>query len=169
MNGPEPKTRTRRYAEGTEVPADRSRGEIERTLERYGATAFGYATENGTAMIQFKAQGRYVKLLLPVPNPSEARFTQYKQGSVTFNRTPSVARELYEKAARQPWRALALVVKAKLEAVEAGITTFENEFMAHIVMPNGKTFGETATPAIAEAYALGTMPDLVALTGGKKK
>jgi len=31
-----------RYAEGTSVPADRSRAEIERTLTRYGADQFAY-------------------------------------------------------------------------------------------------------------------------------
>lgn len=39
----------------------------------------------------------------------------------------------WEQACRQAWRALALVIKAKLEAVDAGIVTFEEEFMAQIV------------------------------------
>ena len=49
---------------------------------------------------------------------------------------------------RQRWRALALCIKAKLEAVECGITSFEEEFLAHVVMPNGQTFGKLALAQI---------------------
>lgn len=57
--------------------------------------------------------------------------------------------------------ALALVVKAKLEAVESGISTFEQEFMAHIVLPNGQTTGQWMIPQIEAAYKTGTMPALL--------
>ena len=51
--------------------------------------------------------------------------------------------------------------KAKLEAVETGITEFEDEFLAHIVLPNGQTMGEFAKPQIAHAYDTGDMPPLL--------
>ena len=35
----------------------------------------------------------------------------------------------WEQACRQRWRALALVIKAKLEAIDAEISTFEEEFL----------------------------------------
>ena len=57
--------------------------------------------------------------------------------------------------------ALALVVKAKLEAVQSGIVGFEDEFMAHIVMPDGKTVAEHARPLIASAYETGKVPALL--------
>jgi len=62
---------------------------------------------------------------------------------------------------RQKWRALALVIKAKLEAVESGISVFEDEFMAAIVMPNGRTVSEEIRPRIAAAYESGNMPALL--------
>jgi hypothetical protein len=62
------------------------------------------------------------------------------------------------------WRALALAVKAKLEVVESGIATFEEEFMAHIVMPDGRTVGEHVAPRIEEAYTSGQ--PLALLPGG---
>jgi len=37
------------YAEDTRVPIERSRSEIERTLERYGATAFSYGWDEQRA------------------------------------------------------------------------------------------------------------------------
>ena len=38
--------------------------------------------------------------------------------------------ETHDQACRQRWRALLLVIKAKLEAVTAGISTVETEFLA---------------------------------------
>ena len=61
----------------------------------------------------------------------------------------------------QRWRALLLVVKAKLEAVEAEIATFEEEFLPHIVLPNGRTVGEMALPEIERAYQGGRTPALL--------
>ena len=40
------------YAKDTSVSVERSRAEIETTLTRYGATAFGYATDEGRAIVQ---------------------------------------------------------------------------------------------------------------------
>jgi hypothetical protein len=67
-------------------------------------------------------------------------------------------------ACRARWRALALVIKAKLEAVESGITTFEEEFLAHIVLPDGTTLGQWAAPRLAHVYDTGAMPPM--LPGG---
>lgn len=55
-----------RYASKTKVPVDKTRAEIERTLERYGASqfTFGRDDEVGKAVIQFKAHDRYVRYVL---------------------------------------------------------------------------------------------------------
>ena len=55
----------------------------------------------------------------------------------------------------------ALAIKAKLEAVEAGISSFEEEFLAHVVLPDGSTFGAWAKPQLAAVYAGGSMPALL--------
>lgn len=153
------------YAERTEVTSDKSRAEIERTLQRYGAQAFSYGWDQGRAVIQFRTESRFVRFVLPLPDRDDHRFTQYKQGASTFLRTESNAEKLYEQAVRQKWRALALVIKAKLEAVEAGITTFEDEFLAHTVLPNGDTVGEWMAPQVEEAYRIGAMPSVLPALG----
>ena len=56
---------------------------------------------------------------------------------------------------------LSAMVKAKLEAVDSGITSFEHEFMAHIVMPDGKTVSDHALPMIAAAYQSGKVQALL--------
>ena len=66
-----------------------------------------------------------------------------------MQRSRSQVENALQKAERQRWRALYLVVRAKLEAVEAGIAVFEEEFMAFIVIPGqNQTIGEILLPRI---------------------
>jgi hypothetical protein len=152
-----------RYAANTEVTSDKSRTEIERTLVRYGADQFAYGWANEQAMIGFRAHDRQVRFMLPLPdrNDDEFQFTPTKRD----RRSVDAAEREWEKACRQRWRALALVVKAKLEAVESGITEFEDEFLAHIVLPDGSTAGQWMRPQIAEAYDRGLMPSMLPALG----
>lgn len=123
------------YAAKTDVSVSNSKAEIERIVERYGASGFmsGWTAEQ--AVIAFSMEARQVRFILKMPNRSDPDFTQYKRGYSMVDRTEDAAAKLWEQACRQKWRALALVIKAKLEAVESGISIFEDEFMAAIVMP----------------------------------
>jgi hypothetical protein len=152
-----------RYAADTEVSVNSSRDEIERTLKRYGADGFAYGWAESRALVQFKLHGRAIQFLLPLPDPAEKRFThrQVNQHSALKARTPADAEKQWEQACRQRWRALALAIKAKLETVESGITTFEEEFLAHVILPDGSTVGEWAVPQVAKAYELGRMPAML--------
>ncbi len=64
---------------------------------------------------------------------------------------------------RQRWRALALVIKAKLEAVASGIVTFDEEFYAHMILPDGRTVYQATVAAVEQAHASGTVPDMLRL------
>lgn len=146
-----------RYAANTEVSSSRSRDEIERTLERYGADQFLYGWQEESAIVGFRMNRRQIKFLLPLPSKNERRFTHHSRGM----RTADAALKEWEQAVRQRWRALALVIKAKLEAVESGIAEFEDEFMANIVLPNGQMVRDQVRPAIVHAYDTGDMPNLL--------
>jgi len=150
-----------KFAAKTTVSSSKSRIEIENVLTRYGAEEFVYGSKPEWAVVAFKMVGRQVRFMLPLPNRNDAEFTEYKRGSYTYERAPEAAEKIYEQSIRQRWRALALVIKAKLEAVESGITEFEDEFLAHIVLPNGQTMGQLAKPQIAKAYDSGKMPPLL--------
>lgn len=150
------------YAATTDVPSDRSRAEIERTLTRYGADQFAYMSSREQAVIAFVVDGRQVRFVLTLPDRNDPEFTHHSRGM----RTASAAETAYEQAVRQRWRALALVVKAKLEAVQAGIVTFEQEFLAHMVLPGGRSVFETVAPAVERAYATGDTSSLLQLTDG---
>lgn len=150
----------RKYAENTEVPIERSKAEIERILIRYGAEQFMYGTSIDKAMVAFTAQNKHVRFVLPMPDPDDERFKRTPMGRV---RKGEVINKEYAQEIRRRWRALALSIKGKLEAVESGIMTFEQEFMAHIVLPNQQTVGELMLPQIEEAYLRKKMPKLLSI------
>jgi len=85
--------------------------------------------------------------------------------SWSFQKKKSFASHVIIAAERQLWRALSLVIKAKMEACESNITDFEREFLAHIVMPDGKTVGEHVIPVMEQAYLSGHTPQLLLGSG----
>lgn len=148
-----------RYAQSTTVSVESSRNEIERTLVRYGATGFMYGWQGDTAAIQFEAKGKRLKFMLPLPSRTLDEFIYTPTRGTA--RSPQDSLKAWEQSCRQRWRALALAIKAKLEAVEAGITSFESEFLAHIVLPNGGTVGQFMLPQVKTAYDTGKMPPML--------
>lgn len=156
---------TGRYAAATGVPTDRSRSEIERTLSRYGADGFAYGWSRQAALIGFEMHDRQVRFVLPLPDRDDPAFTRTPTGKP---RTKTAHTAAYEQAVRQRWRALALVIKAKLEAVETGIVTFEQEFAMHMVLPDGSLVGDQVLPAIAHAYETGRVSPLIQIEQGPR-
>ena len=153
-----------RYAEGTTVSPERSQAEIAELLRKYGATSFVSGFEDQRAMVAFRAHNRTVRFILDLPAPGDDEF---QWTPTRKERKPDAAAAAYEAEIRRRWRALALAIKAKLEAVDTGVTTFEDEFMAHIVLPDGRTVGETVRERIEAAYELGQAIDLLpGLPGG---
>src|SRR6478736_4581746 len=154
------------YASNTDVSSDRSRSEIERTLQRYGATSFAYGWEGDRAMVGLIIHDRRVQFVLPLPERTSAQFVYTP--ARRNKRSPAEQAKAYEQAVRQRWRALALVIKAKLEAVEAGIVTFEDEFAMHMLLPDGRTVAEHVIPAIEAAYLTGKVPPTLQIEGGHR-
>jgi hypothetical protein len=152
-----------KYATNTDVPAERSRAEIEQTVRRYGAKKFGYGWNDETAHVMFEMADRRIRFDISLPDRNDKAFTHTPGRGLA--RDADAAEREWEKASRQRWRALAFVIKAKLEAVAAGITTVEEEFLAHIVLPDGTTVGQWTAPQLKEVYAAGTMPELLPGTG----
>lgn len=134
------------FAAKTSVPVDKTRVEIERLVMKHKAVQYGTAVDHaiGQARVQFKLYDRVVRFTLALPDGKKFKGDRLAQME------------------RSLWRALLLVVKAKLEAVESGITTFEQEFLAHIVLPNDRTVADIVVPLVGEAYGTGTMPRLLA-------
>ena len=151
------------YAQNTQVTVERSKGEIERTLKRYGASAFMYGWDKNQAVIGFEVDGRRYRMKLPMPDLGEFKYTETGKA-----RTSQTAIEsAWEQATRQRWRALALWIKAVLEAAEAGIVSLEEALQPFTMLPNGQTAGEWLAPQIEAVYQSGRMPAL--LPGGSSE
>lgn len=161
---------TGKYAADTSVSPESSRAEIERTLSRYGARQFmyGWGEQDGleVAVVGFVAHDRQVRFNLRMPDRNDRSFRVTESGRA---RTDSGAIEkAYQQAVRQRWRALALTIKALLESVEIGLVSFEEAFMAHIMLPNGESVGQAILPKVAEAYETNTMPSLLPQYGTQR-
>lgn len=152
------------YAKDTSVNQTQSLLEIERTLNRYGADQFMYGRQQDKAAVGFVMNGSQVRIVVPMPNKNSREFWATPTGR---DRSESAALKEWEQACRARYRALSLVVKAKLEAVESGITTFEEEFMAHLVLPGGQTVGQRLLPDYEEARRTGNLPPLLPNMGNK--
>lgn len=150
-----------KYASDTAVSVEKSRLEIEAILRRYKADAFGYMSDQRGAVIMFRIKGRHIRFQLPLPDPKAHEFTHSSRGP----RAPDVAEKAWEQACRQRWRALALLIKAKLEAVSANISTIEEEFLVHTILPDGQTVGDWIKPQVEHAYLSGAMPTQLMITG----
>ena len=143
------------YALNTTVSAIRTRNEIEETLERYDADAFAHATQGNLATVIFAMENRRIRFVLELPDPQDFRYTNHNPPR---ERSARAQQEAHDQACRQRWRALLLVIKAKLEAVTAGISTIETEFLANIVLPHNITAGEWMLPRSTEPIAPARCP-----------
>lgn len=148
-----------KFAKKTKTDSRKTRAEIESCLIKYGAEGFGYAWRNSNAVITFILKNRRMRFILPLPDQNNKKFTHTERFG--HRRSTESQSSAYEQEVRSKWRALYLVIKAKLEAVESGICTLEEEFMAHIVLPSGETVGEWMQPQIDNAYQVGSMPEFL--------
>ncbi len=130
------------YASGTSVTVRRSREEIERTLEKYKATHIGVMTEPGKATVLFRIGEWSVCFKMPLPDVGDALMHRVKIASRP---------RWLEQTTRERWRALSLTIKAKLVSVEARVETFEEAFLAHLVLGGkGETVGEQTIPRLRD-------------------
>jgi hypothetical protein len=154
---------SRKYAEGSTVSVDRSLREIRSSMESLGAFDFAHRETSANVSARFRpvspgdekpietafepiaelafrvaqedgiAVG--VRMRLPLPDPWGDEFRLTATGRERSERS---ARDAYEAELRRRWRALALIVKAKRVAIEAGITTFEREYLGDLILATGE-------------------------------
>lgn len=115
------------YAEQTKVPVSQSIDDIQRTVRKYGGEQFLHAVMEDRLIVGFSKEGHQVRFQVgQSPNDPQSN--------------------------RRLCRALLLVLKAKLEAVESGVAIFEDEFLANIVLPSGALVSQEVRPKLAYAY-----------------
>lgn len=129
------------YASRTKVPAGKTRMDIEALMRRRGADQFFSGGDAERALLAFRINGRHVRFVLPLDGARS------------------------EQQVRSRWRALFLVIKAKMEAIDIGIMTIEDAFLGDTVLPNSQTVAEVMRPQIESAYDTGSMPPLLPYYG----
>ncbi|MBA7487089.1 hypothetical protein ES707_22651 [subsurface metagenome] len=113
-----------RYAKNTSVPVARSRQKIEELLESYGIDeSFMGRSPRGDG-IGFKYNGKVYKMNVPAPSKENKTEKQYEQ------------------QLRQRWRILYMSTKMKFEEIDAGVISFEDQFLAQMCLPNGSTVAD---------------------------
>lgn len=122
---------------------EKSRTEIERLLRHHGATGFATSWDRDRFMVLFELRSRRVRFDIPAPSAKE-----YPEGK-------------WEAENRRRWRALLLILKAKLELVASGDTDFEAEFLANLVLANGSTLGAHLLPTLSDVLDSSKMPNLL--------
>lgn len=138
------------YAAETEVPVERSKQQIEAMLKQRGCEGFASAWGAHGDTIEFMWKGMRIRFVVP---PLDAE--KYRHDAQGRERKADVLTRQINQANRARWRGLYLVVKAKLEAVESGISIFEEEFLAFIVDPaSNKTVGQVLVPRIQDGGKL---------------
>lgn len=137
----------RAYAEGTSVSVEKTKAELDSLLGKHGATARGVLSDDqeGKAYVHFVLGGERFQLVVPLPKLQEFpnkgeqprdwyAWTDAKRGEWRYR--------TWEQACRERWRAVLLLVKSKLEIVRLGMSSVRHEFMADLVLANGKTVAE---------------------------
>lgn len=142
---------SRKYAADTSVPVERSKSEVEKILQNYGADQFTSGWTEEKAVLMFRLRGKYIRIEMPI-----AVYGKAKNKVNHLLSQDSVAQEN-----RRRWRAMVLYVKAKLESVASEIVGFEEAFLAHIVLPNRQTVGQFMVQQIEAAYKGGDMPKMI--------
>lgn len=113
-----------RYAKNTTVPIARSKQKIEELLVSYGIEeSFSGRSPRGDG-IGWRYKGKIYKMNVPVPSRDEKTEKQYEQ-------------EL-----RQRWRILFMSMKMKFEEIDAGVISFEDQFLAQMSLPDGTTVAD---------------------------
>ena len=121
------------YAVDTKVPVRRTKVEIEDLILKRGGTSVATLTDANRAMIAFQMKDLRVVFKLPLPDAKK------------------------EQEVRSRWRGLLLCIKAKFEAVDRGVETFEEAFLSHVMAEDGRTVAEHAVPRLREIVS-GSVP-----------
>lgn len=144
------------YAVGTTVPFEKSVSEIIAAIRKAGADRICQFEDTTFFAIQFTLGDRAIRFRVPFQSLDEMPTRDGRGAWLTDKRR----QDKFEASRRQRGRALLLVIKAKLESVESGVETFEEAFLAHVVMSDGLTVYERIQQPIALEYASGR-PDAV--------
>lgn len=114
----------RRYAEGTDVPVDKSQANILRLVKAHGADGFMIGEDSGWAVISFRMLGYVLRFRFRIEGESKSEV-------------------------RRLWRTMEMAIKSKLVIARDGVEAFEEVFLSNIVSDaDGRTVGDVVVPSL---------------------
>lgn len=124
----------KRYAEGTAVSVESSRGEISGILTKHGVLKMGWMSEPTGDALVFDLGGYSFRFNIPRPTMADI----YSMYPNAYDPEKKLQGEW-----RRRWRANVLLLKAKLEFIDSGDTTLIRELLPYAILPGGRTVEET--------------------------
>lgn len=136
--------------ETTTVAVEKSQADIRKLLVEFDAAGFAFGEESDPdgvrwALVQFAHGHHRVRLRVPHKPPDKKRVSDKAWRARTKSREAIVA-EMVAQEERRIWRVLAWNLKARMVAVQEGVETFEEAFLAHLLDP---VTGETVYEQLA--------------------
>jgi hypothetical protein len=128
--------------------------EIDSLLGKHGASSRLIGQTDCTAHVTFVLGGLQYRLDVPLP---AFEMTAEPRGWYGWDNTRRQEWKAKQnaQAMRERWRAILLLLKAKLEAVKLGVSPLEKEFLSDLVLDGGATVYEAMGSRIAKALANG--------------
>lgn len=117
--------------ESTKVAVSKSQDDLRKILKAYGADRFSFTESHDHAEVAFVFGVFAVRMRVPIVPMSEtearAQASKLKMSQV------AAVRDRHEVETRRVWRVLYWLTKTRMEAIEAGVETFEQAFLAHLL------------------------------------
>src|SRR3990172_2314750 len=120
-----------RYAEGTKVDVQSSRGEITGILAKHGVERMGWTSEPTGDSLAFELAGGTYRLTMTKPTAESLR--ERDGGQYTYAQNVDWGAKAVAEW-RRVWRANVLLLKAKLEFIDSGDTTLDRELLPYRVL-----------------------------------
>jgi hypothetical protein len=123
--------------ESTTVNVERSQAEIRKLLTTHGAGRFAFGEETDQAGVRWAAvsftHGGYAVRMRVPHKPVDERLVRSRAQRARTKTAADFEAELVEQEAKRIWRVISWNLKARLVAVDEGVETFEEAFLAHLL------------------------------------
>lgn len=135
-------------AADSDVPVERSIESIKEMVRKYGASGFGMSEDyrNGVVQVSFvlnTPDGQHVPVQIPVriQRVYDVLYGDAKLNGNQHATVSQVEQNRRHQAERTAWRQLHLLVEANLTAVQLGIVSIGEAFLAHtmVVTDDGRS------------------------------